>query len=166
VKWYRDKFTGKTMNRPGWQSFESDLRAGRVARLAVWRLDRLGRTTIGLCQLFAECQARKVDLVSLRDRFSLDTPSGRHFARMMASQAEYDNEVRSENIRAGQAVARKQGKRWGGSQAGVRKKITSTQERVIQRMKDDGESIVAIAKTVNLSRPTIYDVLKVNYVVS
>jgi len=48
-----------------------ELRAGKVERIVVWRLDRLGRTTRGLCQLFDELTERHVDLVSLKDGFSL-----------------------------------------------------------------------------------------------
>ena len=30
VIWYRDKFTGKTMDRPGMESLIADLRAGKI----------------------------------------------------------------------------------------------------------------------------------------
>jgi len=63
VKWYRDKFTGTTMDRPAWKKLEADLRAGRVAQIAVWRLDRLGRTARGLTALFDELQCRQIGLV-------------------------------------------------------------------------------------------------------
>ncbi len=66
VVWYRDTFTGKTMVRPGMDRLLSDLRTGKVERIVVWRLGRLGRTTRGLCQLFDESAERKVDSVSLQ----------------------------------------------------------------------------------------------------
>jgi len=63
-------------------------------------------------------------------------------------------------VRAGQAVARAKGKRWGGSQKGRRVKVTPQQAKIIQRMKhEDGESVAVIARTVGLSRPTVYSVL-------
>jgi DNA invertase Pin-like site-specific DNA recombinase len=96
VQWYRDKFTGKTMERPGMEKLLADLRAGLVERIVVWRLDRLGRTTRGLCQLFDELTEGKVDLVSLKDGFSLASPAGRLHARILASVAEYETEVRAE----------------------------------------------------------------------
>ena len=52
VQWHRDKFTGKTMDRPGMHKLLDDLRAGKVERIVVWRLDRLGRTTRG-CASFS-----------------------------------------------------------------------------------------------------------------
>ena len=46
----------------------------------VWRLDRLGRTAKGLVNLFEDIQARKVNLVSVRDGLDLSTPAGRLMA--------------------------------------------------------------------------------------
>lgn len=112
VVWYRDKFTGKSMDRPGMDKLLADLRAGKVDRIVVWRLDRLGRTTRGLCQLFDELGERKVDLVSMKDGFSLASPAGRLHARILASVAEYETEVRAERVAAGQAVAKRKGKTW------------------------------------------------------
>ena len=100
VQWYKDKFTGRTMSRPGMDKLLDDLRAGKVERIVVWRLDRLGRTTRGLCQLFEELAERKVDLVSLKDGFSLASPAGRLHARILASVAEYETEVRAGRVAA------------------------------------------------------------------
>ena len=43
-----DKFTGKSMNRDGWNQIEAGISAGEVDRVVVWRIDRLGRTASGL----------------------------------------------------------------------------------------------------------------------
>lgn len=44
IVWYKDKFTGKTMDRPGMRRMLDALHAGKLERIVVWRLDRLGRT--------------------------------------------------------------------------------------------------------------------------
>jgi DNA invertase Pin-like site-specific DNA recombinase len=160
VQWYRDKFTGRTMDRPGMEKLLADLRAGLVERIVVWRLDRLGRTTRGLCQLFDELGERKVDLVSLKDGFSLASPAGRLHARILASVAEYETEVRAERVAAGQAVARRKGKNWGGSKPGWRWKVTDDQVAAIKEMKAAGKKVTHIARITGLSRPTIYRVLE------
>jgi DNA invertase Pin-like site-specific DNA recombinase len=159
VKWYRDKATGTTMDRPAWRRLEKAMQAGKVKAIVVWRLDRLGRTAQGLTALFDTLQDRKVGLVSLREGLDLSTPAGRLMANVLASVAQYETEVRGERIRAGQAVARANGKTWGGSEAGRRVKVTPLQEKTIRRLKSNGEKITAIAETVGLSRPTIYSVL-------
>lgn len=160
VKWYIDKASGRSMDRPQWKQLEEAIRLGKVSQIVVWRLDRLGRTASGLTALFDELQTRRVNLVSLKDNIDLSTAGGRLLANVIASVAQYENEVRSERVRAGQAAARAQGKQWGGSQPGVRKKVTATQDRLIHHMKAQGESITAISKAVGLSRPTIYSVLR------
>ena len=160
VRWYRDKFTGKTMDRPGWKNLEADIRAGKVAAVVVWRLDRLGRTARGLTALFEDLQHRQVGLVSLREGLDLATPAGRLMAHVLASVAQYETELRAERVLAGQAVARANGVKWGGSQKGRRLRVTPQQAEVIRRMKSDREPITTIARTVGLSRPTIYSVLR------
>lgn len=160
VKWYRDKVTGKTMSRPEWQKLTEAVRLGKVSSIVVWRIDRLGRTAKGLTALFDDLQQRKINLISLKDGLDLSTPAGRLMANVLASVAQYETEVRGERVAAGQAAARANGKTWGGSRAGVRKKVTPAQERAIRRMKQDGEKIAAIAEALGLSRPTIYSVLE------
>src|SRR5215212_5796952 len=158
-KWYRDKFTGRTMDRPGFNRLLADVRAGKIGRVVVWRLDRLGRTAKGLTALFEDLTALKVDLVSLKDGLDLATPAGRLMAKVLAGVAAYETEVRAERIRAGQAAARAAGKTWGGSPKGRRLKVTAEQESAVHRMKGSGEGVSAIARATGLSRPTIYRVL-------
>jgi DNA invertase Pin-like site-specific DNA recombinase len=160
IKWYTDKASGKTMDRPAWNRLASDLCAGRISRVIVWRLDRLGRTAKGLTSLFDDLQARGVGLISLREGLDLATPAGRLMANVIASVAQYETEVRGERVRAGQAAARAGGKKWGGSEKGRRVKVTDEQEKMILRGKADGMKVAAIAKAVGLSRPTVYGVLK------
>lgn len=158
--WYGDKMTGRTMDRPGWRSLEDDIAAGKVSKVVVWRLDRLGRTAAGLTKLFEEFQARGVGFESIKDRVDLSTAAGRLMANVLASVAAYENEVRGERVRAGQAVAKACGKTWGGSKKGRQLKVTDEQARVIVRLRKGNEPIAAIARATGLSRPTVYSVLR------
>ncbi len=160
VKWYRDKVSGKTMDRPGWNRLDRDLDTGKISAVVVWRLDRLGRTAAGLTSLFERLQCRQIGFVSVRDAIDLNTASGRLMANVLASVAAYENEVRSERIVAGQNAARAAGKRWGGSEPGRRVKVTTEQIRVIRRQHRHGHKVAAIARAVGLSRPTVYSVLR------
>ena len=159
VKWYRDSRPGKSMDRPGWAKLEADLQAGKISKIVVWRLDRLGRTASGLTALFERLQAAKVGLVSIKDSLNLSTAAGRLMANVLASVASYESEVRGERVRAGQAVARAAGKRWGGRKPGTRIKVTKEKERIIRQMRAEGRPIAEIARTVEVSRQTIYTVL-------
>lgn len=161
VIWYRDKFTGKSMDRPGMVKLLSSLGAGRVSAVVVWRLDRLGRTAKGLTALFDDLVNRKVNLVSLRDGFDLATPAGRLMANVLASVAAYETEIRAERVIAGQAAAREKGKHLG-RRPGIRTrlKVTPEQEQLVKRLKAEGQGVSAIARSTGLSRPTIYSILK------
>jgi DNA invertase Pin-like site-specific DNA recombinase len=160
IQWFRDKLTGKTMDRPGFQKLLAEVEAGKVARIVVWRLDRLGCTAKGLTALFEDLTRRHVDLVSLKEGLELATPAGRSIANVLASVAAYETEVRAEKIRAGQATARASGKVWGGSPPGRRLKVTAEQESTVHRLKREGQGVTTIARATGLSRPTIYRVLK------
>src|ERR1035441_8764792 len=154
---YRDKFTGRTMERPGFSKLLAAIRAGEVKNVIVWRLDRLGRTASGLAALFAELNARKVNLVSLRDGLDLSTPAGRLMGHVLASVAEYETEVRAERVLAGLEAARERGVRLGRP-AGVHTavKVTPEQAAQVRRLSVEGKGATAISRGVGLSRPTVY----------
>jgi DNA invertase Pin-like site-specific DNA recombinase len=80
-------------------------------------------------------------------------------ANVLASIAEFETEVRGERVRAGQAAAKAAGKSIGGRQVGTRVRLTIEKERAIRRLAKSGTTISEIARTLELSRPTIYKVL-------
>src|SRR5436309_14930984 len=67
VLWYRDRFTGATLERPGMGELAEDIRSGRVETLVVWRLDRLGRTAAQTITFLDGLHEAGVRFVSLRD---------------------------------------------------------------------------------------------------
>lgn len=158
IVWYRDKFTGKTMDRPSWNKLVTAMESGAVSKVVCWRLDRLGRTAKGLTALFEDLTNRKVGLFSLKDCLDLTTPAGRLMANVLASVSAYETEVRQERVLAGQAVARERGKTWGGSKPG--RQITLTNEQKAQVLAMRGQKIAIISRTVGLSRPTIYRIFR------
>jgi DNA invertase Pin-like site-specific DNA recombinase len=74
--------------------------------------------------------------------------------------AEFETEVRSERVRAGQAAARAKGKRWGGSKRGRYVKVRPDQVQAIMELMRRGEKITKVGRITGLSRPTIYRVLR------
>jgi DNA invertase Pin-like site-specific DNA recombinase len=163
-KFYTDRQTGKTMDRPGFNRLMDDIRTGNIKTVVVWRLDRLGRTAKGLTALIEDWSKSKVNLISLKDGLDLSTPAGRLMANVLASVAAYETEVRAERIHAGLAVAKAKGVKLGrpkqvGDGKGKRLKVTSEQEAIVKRLKGEGQGVSAIARTTGLSRPTVYSIL-------
>ena len=145
VKWYVDKHSGKGMDGPEWKKLESKIQKGRVETLLVWKIDRLGRTALGLHKLFKVLQDHETNLVSMTEKFDLETPNGRLVANIMTGVAQYEGEVNSERIKSGQAAARAEGKKWGGSKKGrLTYRISVEQVKAVIAMKAKGNKISTI----------------------
>ena len=160
VDWHRDTFTGKTMDRPGWNTLWAGILDGRYKRVVVWRRDRLGRTAAGLTTLIEDLGRRKVNLVSLRDELDLSTAAGRLMANVLASVSAYETEVRGERVEAGLAAAKARGVKLGKPKGTGRDlKVTPEHRELIPRLRAAGQGVTAIARVTGLSRLTVYRVL-------
>jgi DNA invertase Pin-like site-specific DNA recombinase len=162
VKRYADKFTGKTTDRPGLKKLLAEVQPGD--EVVVWRLDRLGRTAIGLHQMFELFQVRKINFVSVRDALDLKTPAGRLVAGVLASVAAWETEVRAERVAAGLDAKRARvaaGKEeWNvGRPKGTAHKLTAEKRAEVYRMKDAGTPVAKVARLLGLSRQTVYTAL-------
>jgi len=160
IKWFSDKFTGKTMDRPGIEELLAEIRAGRIRKLVVYRLDRLGRTAKGLTALFEELQTLRCGFVSLKEGVDLSTPAGRLIANVLASVAAFETEVRAERQAAGIQAAKARGQTWGGRRKGTMQKRTKQLDALVRKLHREGESIASISRNLKLSRPTLYKILK------
>jgi DNA invertase Pin-like site-specific DNA recombinase len=159
VRWYRDKSTGTNFNRAGWERLEADLNAGKITRLAVWRLDRLGRTAGETIQLLDRLEANGTGFISLRDGFDPSTPSGRLQRNILASVAQFETEVRRERQLNGIAAARAAngGKcPWGGRKEGARITLTREKEKLARKLKAEGMPVAEIARNLGIARKTVY----------
>ena len=160
VVWSRDRFTGTTMERPGLDRLLADVRSGKVSKVCVWRLDRLGRTAKGLLTLLEELQVLGVGFVSLREGFDLATPAGRLMAGVLASVSAYETEVRKERQLTGIAKAKSEGNRWGERKAGTRVRPTEAKDGVIRQIHGEGKNVAIISRTVGLNGQTVYQALR------
>lgn len=159
VAWYKDKATGTNMDRPGLDRLLADARAGKISKVVVWRLDRLGRTARGLLELLDELQRLGVGFVSLREGIDLNTPAGRLMLVVLAGVSQYETEVRRERQLAGISRAKAEGKRWGGRKAGTRVRLTDEKEKLIRQLHAEKKPVAAIARMVGLTRVTVYKAL-------
>lgn len=159
VAWYKDKASGTDFNRKDWQRLEADLNTGKVTRLVVWRLDRLGRTAGETIVLLDRLDKLKIGFLSLRDGFDPSTPAGRLMRNMLASVAQFETEVRQERQAAGIAAAKEAGKRWGGRKTGTRITLTEEKEALCHKLKGEGHTVASIARNLGIARKTVYQAL-------
>jgi len=160
VKWYRETFTGKTMDRPVMRELREDIHAGEVSKLVVWRFDRLGRSMLQTLTFLEELEKHGVIFATVRDNIDTSNPTGRLMRNILANFAEYEREVISERVRAGIARAKADGKTWGGRKPGNRPRLTPVAVRSVQAMLEAGVAKTDIARELHIDRSTVYQAIK------
>lgn len=109
---YQDRgVSGAARSRPGLDKLMAQLKSGDT--LAVWRLDRLGRSLPHLVQMLEALGDRGVAFHSLTENIDTSTSGGRLVFHFMAALAEFERTLISERTRAGLASARIAGKQIG-----------------------------------------------------
>lgn len=160
VRWFPDVKSGAEMERPELDKLMYQVRLGEIAKIVVWRLDRLGRNALGLMKLVQELDQHHCNLISLRDGLDLSTASGRLHFNILASVAQFDREVMAERQMAGIAAAHAKGKFWGGRPKGAWSKVSPQCRKVICKEYLDKTPVATIARSVNLCRKHVYTILK------
>jgi DNA invertase Pin-like site-specific DNA recombinase len=146
---FTDKASVAKGGRPGLTDAISHLRPGDV--LAVWKLDRMGRTVKGLVEFVADLQGQGVQFRSLTDGIDTTTPAGRFFFHVMASLAQMERELLAERTRAGLDAARRRG-RVGGR----KRRMTPGKVRSARKLLGGGIPPRAVARNLGVSIPTLY----------
>ncbi len=112
---YLDKASGARFSRSALDALMTDVRQGRIDVLAVYKLDRLGRSLQHLAQLIGEFEAHGTALIATSQ--GIDTsdtnPAGRLQMHVLAAVAEFERSAIRERINAGLAAARDRGAKLG-----------------------------------------------------
>lgn len=150
-----DRASGALAHRPELDAALAYLRGGDT--LVVWRLDRLGRSLRHLLETVGALGEREVGFKSLAEALDTTTSSGRLLFAIVGAIAEFERELIRERTQAGLAAARARGR------TGGRKPLmTPTKVTLARRMYEEGVAASEIAKTLGVSRPTVYRHLKEN----
>jgi site-specific DNA recombinase len=114
-KTYTDPgYSGGDMNRPGLQEMIKDVKAGKVDKVVVYKLDRLSRSQKDTLILIEDVfLANKVDFVSVSESFDTSSPVGRAVLGLLAVFAQLEREQIKERMGMGKEARAKEGK-WGG----------------------------------------------------
>ena len=148
-KIFEDKISGSHAERPGLAKLQEALREGDT--LAVWKLDRLGRSVKHLVDLVGDLHKRGVQFKSLTDAIDTGTASGRFFFHVMASLAEMERELTIERTQAGLKVARQLG-RVGGR----KRQMTESKIKSARKLLASGVPPRDVAVNLGVSVPTLY----------
>jgi len=137
-------FSAKDMKRPGVQEALRALEVGEAGALVVAKLDRLSRSMVDFAGVMAQAQKQGWALVALDCAVDTTTPAGEAMAHVLATFAQFERRLISQRTREALAVKRAQGVRLGrpsSMPAALRKRIS--------RMHAGGDSLAAIARTLN-----------------
>lgn len=99
--------SGKITKRAGLDELLAKLEEGDT--LVVWKLDRLGRSTIHLLQILSDLRDRSIDFQALTQGIDTTTAVGRMLFGQLAVFAEFERETISERTKAGMEAARRRG---------------------------------------------------------
>jgi len=112
---YSDQISGAKFNRPGLDTLMAAVRAGKVERVVVFKLDRLGRSLPHLALILDELQRHAVALIATTQGIdtSHSNPVGRLQLNVLMAVAEFEREIIRERVNAGLAAARARGVKLG-----------------------------------------------------
>src|SRR4051794_19265974 len=107
-------FSGGNLDRPAAQRLLTDIRAGRIDIVVVYKVDRLTRSLADFAKLVELFDARGVSFVSVTQQFNTTTSMGRLTLNVLLSFAQFEREVTSERIRDKIAASKRKGLWVGG----------------------------------------------------
>ena len=93
AKEYEDKgYSGKNIERPGFQQLLKDIEAGLIRRVIVYRLDRVSRSIVDFAKLMELFKQYDVEFVSCTEKFDTSTPMGRAMLNICIVFAQLERE--------------------------------------------------------------------------
>ncbi len=150
---YVDHASGARESRPALNRLMTDARRRKFDVIAVWKLDRFGRSLRHLVNAIAEFEALGVAFISLRDNLDLGTPAGRLMFQIIGAMAEFERSLIQERVRAGLRHARAKGKRLG------RPKVVVDAARIAS-LRASGTSWRTISEKLGVGIGTLYQAIQ------
>lgn len=151
---YSDKLSGTSTKeqRAGLTALLGYARPGDT--IVVVGIDRLGRNAAEAMTTIRDLGQREIVLRSLREGIDTSNAAGRMVAGVLASLAELELELQRER-----RAAAKSARQARGLPIGRPKALSDSQIRQAEQLRASGEPIPEIAKTLNVSRATLYRAL-------
>jgi len=90
---YKDKgYSGKNTFRPDFQRLIQDIEAGIIAKVVVYKLDRISRSILDFARLMELFQRHDVEFVSSTEKFDTSSPMGRAMLNICIVFAQLERE--------------------------------------------------------------------------
>ena len=106
--------SGASLERPALQTLLSDIRAGRIDIVVVYKVDRLTRSLADFAKLVELFDRHAVSFVSITQSFNTTSSMGRLTLNVLLSFAQFEREVIGERVRDKIAASKRKGVWVGG----------------------------------------------------
>ena len=107
-------FSGGNIERPALKRLMTDIEAGRIDIVVVYKIDRLTRNLTDFAKLIEVFERQQVSLVTVTQQFNTTTSMGRLMLNVLLSFAQFEREVTGERIRDKIAASKRKGLWMGG----------------------------------------------------
>ena len=125
-------FSGASLDRPALQELLTEVRAGKIDIIVVYKVDRLTRSLADFAKLVELFDQHSVSFVSVTQSFNTTSSMGRLTLNVLLSFAQFEREVIGERVRDKIAASKRKGIWVGGSvplgYASVNKKLVVVPE--------------------------------------
>ena len=152
---FEDTASGAKTDRPGLASALSYLRDGDV--LAVWRLDRLGRSMPHLIETIGALEARGVGFRSLTEAIDTTTPGGRLIFHVFGALSQFERDLIRERTKAGLTAAAARGRKGGRKPVVTADKLQRARELIA-----NGLNVREAAARLKVGKTALYVALQPN----
>lgn len=97
---YKDAgYSGKNTKRPDFERLIRDIKADKIRKLYVYRLDRFSRSVADFGRLWETLQEHGVEFVSVSENFDTSSPMGRAMLHIIMVFAQLERETTAERVR-------------------------------------------------------------------
>lgn len=151
--WFCDKSTGRNISRKNLNALLEKAQEGDT--IIVHSFDRLSRSTKDLLNTVEELNKRGIKLISEKEKFDTNTPTGKLMVSMLAAINEFEIEIAKERQAEGIAAKKARGEHWGGRAPISQVKLDAAIE---QYLTGDRPATV-ICKEMGFSRAKLYNEL-------
>jgi DNA invertase Pin-like site-specific DNA recombinase len=149
--WFSEKKSGRTVARPELDRLRAEVRAGRVGKLYLYRLDRLTRSGIrDTFEVVEELRAHGVQVVSVGDGFALDGPAAEVILAVIAWAAKMERLAINERISAARERLEAEGRPWGRPP-----RLSEAECARLRALRNQGRSVRDIAVAMKVPRSTV-----------
>jgi DNA invertase Pin-like site-specific DNA recombinase len=108
-------YSAGTMDRPALKRLLTDIGAGKVDVVVVYKIDRLTRSLFDFAKIVEAFDAKGVSFVSITQQFNTTTSMGRLTLNVLLSFAQFEREVIAERVRDKIAASKQKGMWMGGT---------------------------------------------------